>query len=104
MNESVNQIEPTSSTFRDFLILWGGQFVSLFGSSIVGFALSWWITLEYANETLLSLTVFANIAPVVLLSPIAGVLADRFNKKMIIGIADALQAVLTLIMIILFII
>jgi DHA3 family macrolide efflux protein-like MFS transporter len=103
LNESFSQIQPTPKTFRDYLIFWGGQTISLLGSSIVGFALSWWITLEFLNETLISLTVFASIAPVVLLSPIAGVLADRFNKKVIIGVADTSQAVLTLVMILLFV-
>ena len=82
-------------TFKSYLVFWSGQLVSLMGSLVVQFAIIWWITEITRNALFLSLGIFLYFLPIVLLAPIAGVLADRLNRKKIILIADSFQALVT---------
>ena len=98
----IQLIEPDSKSFRMFLIFFIGQLFSLLGSEIVQFSIVWWITIETGNPSLLSLAMFLTFIPKIFLSPLAGILADRWNKKFLIGLADFFQAVATFSLIILF--
>jgi len=72
------------------------QNVSLFGSSVVEFAIIWYITLETSSGFwLMSATVCAML-PKVLVSLWGGVWADRYNRKYLIMLADAFIALATL--------
>lgn len=95
-------MQADQSTFQSYVYFWSGQLVSLFGSSVTQFAIIWWITTETQSVVLLSLASFLGFAPVVALSPIAGVLADRWKRKWLIGVTDFLQAVATVVLIMLF--
>ncbi|MHA1728019.1 MAG: MFS transporter [Promethearchaeota archaeon] len=99
-----NKINNTANehTFRMYLTFWVGQLFSLLGSQVVGFIASIWITLVYADEIYLSISMFLNYLPLVVLAPIAGVYADRWNKKKMMATADFLQALLTSILIVIF--
>jgi len=79
-----------------------GQAITLFGSSLVYFAVMWHITLTTQSGVMMTLIVIAGMLPVFLISPFAGVWADRYNKKHLINISDAFTAVVTLVMAILF--
>jgi len=85
----------TKKTFRHYLYFMFGQQFSLLGSGIVGFVIAWWITIETQSAIFLSIAVFLIFLPQVIVSPFAGVIADRMNRKTIIFIVDSLQAVLT---------
>ncbi|MFX0174592.1 MAG: MFS transporter [Candidatus Hodarchaeota archaeon] len=89
-------------TFRSYFFFWSGQLFSLFGSTVVYFAITWWITIETGNPIFLSLASFLYIISHVIVLPFAGVLSDRLNKKQLILIADSSQVVATLVLIILF--
>jgi len=95
-------IEPDSKSFRMFKIFFVGQILSLLGSEIVQFSIVWWITIETGNPSLLSLSMFLTFLPKILFAPLSGILADRMNKKFLIGLADFLQAVATLGLILMF--
>lgn len=90
------------STFRSYLFFWSGQLVSLLGSSIAQFVIIWWITVETGSAMYLSLASLLGLAPMVLLSPFTGVLADRWNRKALIFTADLFQALATVALILLF--
>jgi MFS transporter, DHA3 family, macrolide efflux protein len=92
----------SKSNFNQYLFFWGGQLFSILGSSIVSFSITWWITVTTGNVILLSILAFMYILPMAILSPFAGVIADRHNRKIIIAIADSSQAMITLVIIILF--
>ncbi len=92
----------TKKTFRHYLYFMFGQQFSLLGSGIVGFVIAWWITIETQSAIFLSIAVFLIFLPQVIVSPFAGVLADRMNRKTIIFIVDSLQAVLTFVLFLLF--
>ena len=85
----------TASTFRNYLLFWIGQLFSLLGSSIIHFIVIWWITIVTGDPNLLGITNFFGMLPLILISPIAGVFIDRWNRKSIIIISDAMQALIT---------
>ena len=98
MEEIANQ-----ETFRNYIIFWSGQLFSLLGSMVVHFMVTWWIQRETENPFFLALSTLLYILPMIIATPIAGVLSDRINRKKIIIIVDSLQAFVTFILIILFI-
>ncbi|MFX0104557.1 MAG: MFS transporter [Candidatus Hodarchaeota archaeon] len=89
-------------TFRNYMIFWSGQLFSLFGSSVVYFVIIWWITIETGSAVILALASFLYILPMTICMPIAGVFADKHNRKIIIGAVDSLQALATFILVLLF--
>lgn len=96
------ETQASQTTFRSYLLFWLGQLISLLGSSISQFVIVWWITLKTGSALFLSLSSLVGFAPMVVLMPIAGVLADRYSRKALIGIADFLQALATVALIVLF--
>jgi DHA3 family macrolide efflux protein-like MFS transporter len=103
-NEPTETLLTDQEKFRSFIFLFIGQMVSLFGSSIVMFAIILWITIETGSATILSITSFLSFAPVIILIPFTGVYADRWNKKKIIIYSDLFQAIFTLGLVITFVI
>lgn len=84
-------------TMKTFLIIWLGQLLSMIGSRITGFALAVWIMQTTGQATPFALTAFFSVLPRLLLSPLAGVLADRVNRKKIMIISDSLAGLVTLV-------
>ena len=78
-----------------FLIIWVGQFISIVGSGLTGFGLSVWIFTQTGKATPMAITALAFNLPRILLSPIAGSVADRFNRKRIMIIADTAAVLIT---------
>ena len=74
------------------------QAVSLFGSSIVQMAIVWYVTMQTSSGIWLTTLTLSSFLPQMIISPFAGVWADRYNKKKIIILADVLIAVSTLIL------
>lgn len=88
--------------FRPFMILWGGQALSLLGSQIVQFALIWWLTEQTGSATVLATAAFVGFVPQVFLSPLIGVWVDRWNRRLILFFADLLIALATAVLLLLF--
>lgn len=76
----------------------GGQAITLFGSSLVQFALVWYVTLQTSSGVWVSLLTVCAYVPQFLISFFAGVWADRYSRKLLIILADAAIAVTTLIL------
>ena len=91
------------STFRSYLFFWAGQLFSLLGSLIVFFVLFVWIVDVTQNQSLLSIANFIFLVPMLIITPFAGVISDRYNRKSLILIVDSLQAYFTLMLTIFFI-
>jgi len=92
----------TSQTFTNYIFFWSGQLFSLLGSSIVQIVLIYWIFFETKSMTIVSLASFFSFLPQFILGPLAGVFADRWNRKILIGLSDFCQALTTLSLIFLF--
>jgi MFS family permease len=85
-----------------FTIVWFGQVVSLVGTAMTGFALTLWAYRTTGLATALSMVAFFNFAPMIIMSPIAGVLVDRWNRKWTMALSDLASGVGTLAILILF--
>jgi len=85
-----------------FFTIWTGQAFSLLGSSLVDFALIWWLTKLTGSAVILSIAAIIVVVPNVFLSPITGTLVDRWNRRLVLMIADASIAIATLILALLF--
>ncbi len=92
-----------NQTFKRYIFLWSAQLFSIMGSAVVNFAITWWITVLTGSATLLSIGIFIYVLPMAFLTPVAGVLADRWSRKKLVAIADSLQALTTVWIILLFI-
>ena len=85
-----------------FFTIWGGQAVSLLGSQLVSFALIWWLTKSTGSATVLATASLVGLVPQVLLGPLAGALVDRWNRRVVMMVADSLIALFTLLLAVLF--
>jgi DHA3 family macrolide efflux protein-like MFS transporter len=87
---------------RNITLFLLSQSISMFGTSLVQYAIMWSITLETQSGWMVTLFVLAGFLPTLLLSPLAGVWVDRYSRKTLILCADASIAFCTLLMALLF--
>lgn len=87
---------------KNVVLFLAGQTISLFGSSLVQYAIMWYITLNTKSGVMLTISIICSFLPTFFLSPFAGVWADRYNRKMLIILSDSMIAIVTLILAILF--
>lgn len=87
-----------SSTVR-FLF---AQTVSLLGSSIVQYAIIWYITLSTSSGKMLMISTLCGFLPQIFISLFAGVWIDRYDRKKMIMLSDSVIAVSTLLLAIAF--
>jgi len=74
------------------------QTLSLFGSSIVGFAIIWHIALETSSGSIMTIAILCTFLPQIFISLFAGVWADRYSRKMLIMLSDSFIALSTLVL------
>lgn len=87
---------------KDTTLFLTSQTISLFGSMLVQYAITWYITLQTQSGMMMTIAIICGFLPTFFLSPFAGVWADRYNRKTLIILSDSLIAVSTLILAILF--
>jgi DHA3 family macrolide efflux protein-like MFS transporter len=80
---------------RPFFLIWGGQAFSLLGSSLVQFALVWWLTQETGSATVLAMATLVALLPGIVIGPFAGALVDRWPRRWVMVAADASIALIT---------
>lgn len=83
MNERFNKSWKTK-----FFTIAIGQMVSLVGSSAVQFALIWWIASETGSAIMMGLSGLVAFLPMTVLSPVAGIVADKYHRKYVCIVAD----------------
>lgn len=76
----------------------GSQALTLLGSSLVQYAMMWHITLTTQSGVMMTLYIICGFVPTFILSPFAGVWADRYDRKWLIIIADGGIALATLVL------
>ena len=92
---------PENWKFR-FFTIWTGQAFSMFGTSIVSFALIWWLTESTGSPSVLAAATLFTILPAIALGPFVGTLVDKFKRKNVLLVANTVVALLTLSLIALF--
>lgn len=81
---------------RNIALYLASQIVSLFGSSLAQCVIFWHITLVTKSGSMMTAAMVAGFIPTFLVSPFAGVWADRLDRKKLIILADAFVALATL--------
>jgi len=87
---------------KNVVLFLTSQIISIFGSSLVHYAVMWYITLETKSGIMMTISIICATIPTLLVSPFAGVWADRYSRKLLIVMSDAFIAAATLILAILF--
>jgi MFS transporter, DHA3 family, macrolide efflux protein len=75
--------------YRRFVILWTGQLLSSLGSGMTAFALGVYVFRLTGTVTGFAAVVLSLFVPSILLRPVGGILADRFDRRRMIIIGDA---------------
>jgi MFS family permease len=71
-----------------FTIVWAGQLVSVLTSSMTQFAITIWAFQETGSAVVLGALSTVFLVPFLLISPFAGVLVDRHNRKLMMMVSD----------------
>ncbi len=83
-----------------FTIVWLGQIISVLASSMSQFALTIWMFEQTQSATALGLMQVFFITPFLLISPIAGVMVDRHNRKLMMMFSDLAAGLATVLILI----
>ena len=87
---------------RAFLLIWAGQFISFIGTGMTRFATTVWAYEQTGQATTLALVGFFSFVPVIVMTPIAGALVDRWNRKLVMAAADLGAGVSTIALLVLY--
>jgi DHA3 family macrolide efflux protein-like MFS transporter len=79
-----------------FFTIWTGQAFSLLGSKVAQFALIWWLTELTGSATVLSMASLVGLVPEIVLGPLAGAYVDRWNRRIVMIVADTFIALASL--------
>ena len=83
------KLRPFTGGIGVFLIVWFGQLVSLTGSGLTSFALGVWVYDSTDSVTQFSLILLSAMLPCILISPVAGALVDRCNRRWCMIVSDS---------------
>lgn len=87
---------------KTFGIIWSGQFVSILTSSIVAYAVIFWMSLETGSAEVLALAAISGMLPQSLLGPVVGIYIDRWDRRRTMIASDLFIALCTLLLAVLF--
>jgi DHA3 family macrolide efflux protein-like MFS transporter len=90
------------SGMSGFTIVWIGQIVSVLASGMTTFALTIYMYQQTESATAMAFVQVAYITPFLLMSPIAGVMVDRYNRKLMMMVSDIASGLATMSVLILF--
>ena len=88
--------QPATKWQIPFFRIWTGQAFSLVGTRVAQFALVWWLTKLTGSATVLATASMAALIPDILLGPLAGAYVDRWNRRIVMIVADSLIALASL--------
>jgi DHA3 family macrolide efflux protein-like MFS transporter len=99
---SISSQEFQANWKPKFFTIFTGQAFSLFGSSLVQFALVWYLTRQTGSATILATATLVAMLPQIVLGPFVGALVDRWNRRLVMMVADGAIALVTLVLAALF--
>ena len=79
--------------FRNFRLFFIGQSISLIGTWMQSIAMSWLVYRMTGSALLLGIVAFSSQIPTFILSPFAGVFADRYNRHRIVIVTQTLSMI-----------
>lgn len=80
-------------SFKKFLLLWSGELISAIGSGLTSFGLGVYAYKVTGNVSAMAVITLFAFLPGLLLNPIAGVLADRYDRRLLMILGDSLSAI-----------
>lgn len=91
------QPKSNPASMRNFLIVWLGQLLSTIGSNMTSFAIEIWAWEITGQATTITLVGFFSLLPSIIITPISGVIVDRFNRKFLMMVGDTVAVISTMI-------
>ncbi|WP_240463586.1 MFS transporter [Paenibacillus apiarius] len=85
-------MNKSGKSFRKFLLLWSGQLISAIGSGLTSFGLGIYVFQQTRKASAMALVTLLAFMPSLLLSAFAGVLADRYDRRLLMILGDGLSA------------
>jgi MFS family permease len=79
-----------------FTLVWLGQLVSVLATTMSLFALTIWVFEETGSATALGLMQVFFITPLLIMTPFAGVMVDRYNRKLMMMVSDMTAGLATI--------
>ena len=79
------------SGYRKFLLLWAGQMVSAIGGGLTSFGLGVYVFEQTGSAASMALVTLLAFLPTLVLSVPAGVLADRYDRRLMMMLGDGLS-------------
>jgi DHA3 family macrolide efflux protein-like MFS transporter len=95
MDSTATTIKHRPTGMAGFVIVWIGQIISVLASSMTGFGMTLWMYKQTGSATAMAGMQVAFITPFLLLSPIAGVMVDRYNRKLMMMVSDLVSVIST---------
>ncbi|HLZ58499.1 MAG TPA: MFS transporter [Ktedonosporobacter sp.] len=90
MQETTQSVPQAAQNprFGAFLTIWFGQLVSLIGSGLTSFALGVWVYQNTGSVFYFSIVILSATLPGLIISPLAGVLVDRYQRRLLLILCD----------------
>ncbi|KOR90800.1 MFS transporter [Paenibacillus solani] len=86
-------MNKSGKSFRKFLLLWSGQLISTIGNGLTAFGLGIYVFQQTGKASAMALVTLLAFMPSLLLSAFAGVLADRYDRRLLMILGDSLSAI-----------
>ena len=96
MKNSSETTLQSSLRSANFILLVLGQGISLFGNTMLRFAMSMWVLDETASSTPFATVLAISVIPTILISPFGGIMADRVSKRAMMVALDIISGIVTL--------
>ncbi|HEX3028508.1 MAG TPA: MFS transporter [Clostridia bacterium] len=83
----------SGKSFGKFLVIWSGELVSAIGSGLTAFGLGFYVFQETGKASSTAIIMLLGFLPSLLLNPFAGVLADRYDRRLLMVLGNSLSVV-----------
>jgi DHA3 family macrolide efflux protein-like MFS transporter len=88
----IAEVQPRGRLWNlNFILLWQGQFVSAMGDVLYGIALGFWVLQKTGSTALMGALMAASTLPRIIISPFAGVLVDRIDRRGMLVVTDLVR-------------
>jgi len=91
----------TEAGFRKFLIIWMGEWISNIGTGMTAFGLGVYVWQLTGSALDVAMVEMAALLPLILLTPVAGVLADRYDRRLLMALGDSISGLGLLLLLVL---
>jgi len=99
LKEDAKSLATSNKLFnRNYLMLYQGQFVSRLGNTVYSMAIIIWLKMTTDSGSIMGIFSASTALPLILMSAIGGVVADRFARKKIIIMTDIINGLTMLVL------